>query len=134
MPSAASLLAELVEPVDVERDDDLAAPVDAFLHAVDALARHQRIRLAQPRHVDQLLLAEPGHLLHRAPDHDRVLVTGGGEECGLRAGVGDQRVRGDRRAVREHDRVREQLAHRHPDALGHPLHRVEHSALEVRRR
>ena len=99
----------------VQRLDDVAGVVDALAHLEAVAAAHVRRR--------DVLVGVPEVVLRPAPDLDHVAEPRRRHHRDLREAAREERVRGDRRAVREEaDLV--QVDAGGADAVEHRLHRV----------
>src|SRR4029077_7578659 len=115
-----------------QRDDDRALVVHALVDAADELARDDPgDRLVVEQKVVDLILVEAGDLLLDPAHEERVLVPARGDEPGDRAGVREERVRRDRRAVAEARRPREELLGAHAQLLRGARDAVHHTDREV---
>ena len=109
--------------------------VDALVDAADELAGDDSgNRLVVQQEVVDLILVEAGDLLLDPAHEERVLVAARRDEPGDRAGVREERVRRDRRAVAEARRLPEELLDGHAQVLRGARDAVHDADREVLRR
>ena len=85
----------------VERDDDVAVPVEPLRDLEGEALGDQRVGLGLPHDVLEILGRAPEVSAFDVHDEDRVAVPGGGEEADPRDVAGDEGVERRRRPVRE---------------------------------
>ena len=111
-----------------------ALVVHPLRHAPGARARHQRRSPVGRHRVLDAVLGEAGPAaVGAARDRQRVLEAFGGDQAGLGAGAGEQRVVHNRRAVHEERRLRQQRVCGKADAVHRSADGGEHAVREVGR-
>jgi hypothetical protein len=118
----------------VERQHDVALPVDPLGDLPDQLRGDDRVGLAVARYVQQLLDRQSGRTPVGAHDQEVIAVAAGRDQPRLRTPALHERVRAHRGSVQQQARLAQELIPLETQLVRRFAERVHKTASELRRR